>query len=234
MAISYVASLTGNSTSGGTFNISRPTGSTQDDIIFASICATSTASIGAFTWPSGWNVVATKSSSSGLPVTRWEVAWHVFATGETNYSVTIPSLTSGSRAHNTSAYRGCDTTTPIIETSMQDMSGSGGSNSAITTDTATSSVSGLWPVAAFVGAGLATNFSFTPGTGLSERADTSNTTATYRAGVEWTDTNGIVDASGGVSYSSTPNNSIAQRSSFIGLLQPPAAVSKHSCGILLG
>jgi hypothetical protein len=117
---------------------------------------------------------------------------------------------------------------------MQALGDTGGSNSAITTDTATSSTSGLWPVAGFVGAGLATNFSFTPGAGLSERADVSNTSATYRAGTEWADTNGIVDASGGVSYSSTPNNSIARRGAFIGLLQPPAAVSKQSCGILLG
>lgn len=236
MAISYIAALTGVATTGGTFNISRPTGSSQDDIILATISASSSGAIGAFTWPGGWNVVQTQEGTAGTAVHRVEIAWHVYATGETNYSVTVPTLTSGTRTHITATYRGCDTTTPWVSTDLSAIEGDGVSG-AITSDSLSSSVSNLWAIGAFFAHTSSANFSFAPGTGLTERQDRTNTTGTYRTGIEVADTNGTIDASGGVSYSATPSGTTYNRCAFLGLLQPPAAPGGsplHSCGILLG
>lgn len=226
MAISFVNSLSASATSGGTFNISRPTSSTQDDVIFAAISAGSTAAIGAFTWPAGWNVIHSveHQNTSNSDYSRWEIAWHVFSTGELNYSITVPALTNGSRTHTTAAYRGCSTTTPVIQNSLTTTEDTA-SSSALSTPTATSSTSGVWAIAAFHGFSASGSFSWSPGTGLTERTDAIGTGTTVRQGQEWADTNGTVDASSGVSYSSTPNVSISNRTAFIGLIQVPGGSS---------
>jgi hypothetical protein len=236
MAISYVAGLQGTATSGGTFNISRPTGSAQDDIIIGLVSCASSSAIGAYTWPSGWTVLNTHTHTNdpATAASRLEVAWHKYVSGETNYSMTVPSLSSGSRVHMTFAYRGLDTTTPFIQNSIGTADGAS-SSSAITSPTATSSVANVWGIAVIHAFGSSLNFSWTPSSGT-ERGDLNQTTATYRAGQQLIDSNGTIDASGGVSYTSTPNNSVYNRLGWVALMQPPvsAGTSYQSCGILLG
>lgn len=237
MAISYVGMLNGAATTGGTFNISRPSGSATDDIIFAMIGATSTSTIAAFTWPSGWNELYAESGSADIAVnSRYELRWHVYDSAEgSNYSVTVPTLSTstGTRVHATMSYRGCDTTTPIV-------GGTGSTGTRLTaggttfsTPTETSSVSDVWAVCAFNAFSVAANWNWTESN--TERVDRTNSSNSYRSGLAWSDTNGTVDASGGVSYSGTPSTTTYSRLPWIGLLQPPVpAPAYQSCGILLG
>lgn len=230
MAIAYVTGSSGTATD-GTVDIARLGSAGQ--ILIAQVVATNTAAIGAFTWGSGWNVLDSQETDNVVMTVRSEIAWFLRTSGDpTSWAIdTGSSTTSGQVAHYV-YYSGCDTTAPVVvdEFGAQN-TGTTATTTSPSTPTATSSVSGLWAVALFSQAGFVATRTWSSYTGsLTERIDAAEAAGNERASGAIADTNGTVDASGGVSYTATPSGTGFAHRAAVLLLQPPTSSGTSASG----
>lgn len=238
MAISFPATSTSATVlNSSAVTITKPTSATTGDLLVAMVMSTKSTAVsaGSFTWPSGWTLLdADHGGSSGNM--GYEVRWHIVAAGESTYSVTADSNTTGSSLYLCSAYRGTDTTTPFVQHGQSGVTTGGGT---ATSATLTDSTSGLWRVSFFAGhtvnSAVYTFGSYSPAD--TQRVADARNSDTYRPIGATVDSNGTVNASGGTSGAATTTGggTVGTKAAWTGLLQPPfAAPSTYdSCGVLV-
>lgn len=140
---------------------------------------------------------------------------------------TVSSDTTGQWCATVASYRGVDGTTPFIDHAGQVESGGSGTTSH-SAPSITNTDANAWGVFAACFRQVATPTSWTPGSGLTERADldigiagTTNMTVTH------CDSNGTV-ATGAVTYSATSSSGSAQATMWAAFLKPAAGGSNVS------
>lgn len=224
MSISFVGSTSSATAAGATSTTvtpSIPAGVAASDVLILALA--DGADPATLTGPAGWTQVDSVIDTGTAPAEARMTVWWKVATG----SDTAPTVTAGSSTRWVAmlmAYRGVDNVTPFIDHSGQAESG-GSSTTVHTAPTITNTDAGAWGLYALASRQVATPYSATPGTGLTERIDqeVGNAGTTNTLGY-WADSNGTV-ATGSVTYSATGSAGSAFAAIWAGLLKPSTAGS---------
>jgi hypothetical protein len=172
----------------------------------------------ALTTPSGWTLLSNTADPGTAPAEAGLAVYYKTATG----SDTAPSSTATVAARwqsNVRVYRGVDTSNPFIDSGTATESGAN-TTTVHNAPTLTNTDAGAWGIFSFASRQVATPYTATPGSGLTERSDGDTGNAgTTNLIYETADSNGAV-ATGSVSYSTTGSSGSAIAVMFAALLRP--------------
>lgn len=210
MAISFVNVGTTNAPGANiTVNATMPASTASGDILIldASINKATT-----FTTPSGWTLLDSMDETAMIHRICWKVATGSDSDPTCDFGVTGQIIT------HIAAYRGVDNSTPFIAHAGTNNTGSSSVNCAAPSITNTDA--GAWAVGSYSARQIVTPSSFTPPSGMTERADvdSGNGTSANMASC-FDDTNGTV-GTGSVTYTAVYSGSTAQSTSWAAFLLP--------------
>lgn len=175
--------------------------------------------------PTGWTFLRNIIDSGTAPAAAHVDIYYKIAAGGDS----APTFTTGTATRwlvYIASYSGVDSTTPFLTESGQVESGAG-TTTVHSAPALTNTNASAWGIFYYMARQVATPVTSTPGTGLTERADTENGVALTNNGFsELADSNGPV-ATGSTTYSATSSGGTAIASMWAAFLTPATAATAN-------